>query len=162
MSHESTFNRIWIKLVESELGRLWKARISVESESNHAGRHLSQSSVIWIGTAWFKVELLIFLKTKCYDVAFRGKLGKAARVGKMATPSTRETTLSHGIKNSFIRLSFKANIAFNSLTHFGQAVFQQFQKKMQKRILICCCFLPCSCNALILIWWQIRNWWLQS
>ena len=40
--------RLWLKWVESELSRPWKSRIWVESESNHADRHLSQSWVNWI------------------------------------------------------------------------------------------------------------------
>ena len=56
MSRESNLTRLWLKWVESESSRLWKSRIWVESESNHADHHLSQSWVNW-DTAWVKVEL---------------------------------------------------------------------------------------------------------
>ena len=48
MSCESNLTRLWLKWVESESSRLWKSRIWVESESNHADRHLSQSWVNWV------------------------------------------------------------------------------------------------------------------
>ena len=48
MSRESNLTRIWLKWVESELSRPWKSGIWVESESNHADRHLSQSWINWI------------------------------------------------------------------------------------------------------------------
>ena len=44
---ESNLTRLWLKWVESELSRLWKSGIWVESESNHADRHLSQR---WINS----------------------------------------------------------------------------------------------------------------
>ena len=42
MSRESNLTRLGLKWVESELSRPWKSGIWVESESNHADRHLSQ------------------------------------------------------------------------------------------------------------------------
>ena len=48
MSRESNLTRLWLRWVESESSRLWKSRIWVESDSNHADRHLSQSWVNWI------------------------------------------------------------------------------------------------------------------
>ena len=48
MSRESNLTRLWLKWVESESSRPWKSRIWVESESNHADCHLSQSWVNWI------------------------------------------------------------------------------------------------------------------
>ena len=47
MSRESNLTRLWLKWVESELSRPWKSGIWVESESNHADRHLSQSWINW-------------------------------------------------------------------------------------------------------------------
>ena len=47
MSRESNLTRLWLKWVESESSRPWKSRIWVESESNHADCHLSQSWVNW-------------------------------------------------------------------------------------------------------------------
>ena len=70
MSRESNLTRLWLKWVESELSRPWKSRIWVESQSNHTDRHLSQSWVNWIPTAWVIDESLIFLKRKREDVAF--------------------------------------------------------------------------------------------
>ena len=48
MSRESNLTRLWLKWVESELSRPWKSGIWVESELNHADRHLSQSWINWI------------------------------------------------------------------------------------------------------------------
>ena len=48
MSRESNLTRLWLKWVESESSRPWKSRLLVESESNHADCHLSQSWVNWI------------------------------------------------------------------------------------------------------------------
>ena len=48
MSGESNLTRLWLKWVESKSSRLWKSRIWVESESNHADRHFSQSWVNWM------------------------------------------------------------------------------------------------------------------
>ena len=48
MSRESNLTRLWLKWVESELSRPWKSGIWVESESNHADRHLSQRWINWI------------------------------------------------------------------------------------------------------------------
>ena len=78
---------------QSRVGRENEGYVWVESESNHADRHLSQS---WgqLDTAWVKVEALIFLKrnVNILHLSVVGKEPTYVQLHSAAPPSPQSTT----------------------------------------------------------------------